>query len=141
MSSAGAQRCMTSIDYLEPDSFMTVCTFKLIVRIAHHLLISVYPCSSSCSRLYPSHAIPVFAQQHSAVRLGDARSVPLRFSTWIYSHTLNGTQTADRHPEAGMETMTMWGPLRLTPRKGSGSWYMIGQGLTIIGTKCAIESS
>ena len=60
VSSAGAQRCMTSVDYLEPGSFMTVCKL-FIVRIAHHLLISVYPCSSSRSRLYPSHAIPVFA--------------------------------------------------------------------------------
>ena len=31
VSSAGAQRCMTSIDYLEPGSFMTVCTFKLFI--------------------------------------------------------------------------------------------------------------
>ena len=118
MSSARAQRCMTSIDYLEPESFMTVCTFKLlIVRIAHHLLISVYPCSSSCSRLYPSHAIPVFAQQHSAVRLGDARSVPLRFSTWIYSHALNGTQTADRHPEAWDGDHDYVGPTQARPQK------------------------
>ena len=44
VSSAGAQCCMTSIDYLEPGLFMTVCTFKLFI-------VASFP-GSPCARIF-----------------------------------------------------------------------------------------
>ena len=48
VSCAGAQRCMTSIDYLEPGSFMTMCTFKLFI-------VASFP-GPPCARVFRRHA-------------------------------------------------------------------------------------
>ena len=50
VSSAGAQRYMTSIDYLEPGSFMTVCTCAVVYS-------SFVPRFPLCARFSSARAV------------------------------------------------------------------------------------
>ena len=87
---------------------------------------STIVCSTSVkhSRLDPVLLCIMLGDLYTCCRFSTrAGGATLRFSTWIYGHTLNEHRTSDGHQLDGwtdgrtdiLESTTMWGSLRLAP--------------------------